>query len=185
MALPVAISQAQVTWGAWLGFFGQDANGTVTVEPLLGGNARSIVWAATGQPLVASAQTVTFGAGQAASFHVPHVDQAGFIDGTGNAFSGWSYRAAAQVKVGAATVTFTKVFQAQVGQASINLDLIPDGTMGAPSSAPLPAVLSVNGSTGHVTVEGGGGGGALLESRVVADEAALDGKAPGVYFLEG
>ena len=26
---------------------------------------------------------------------------------------------------------------------------------------------------------------ALLESRVVADEAALDGKAPGVYFLEG
>lgn len=153
MALPAAITKATVTWGAWLTIFGDEPTVSVTVSALLGGSAQHIVWHATGQSLADFDMTVDVVAGQSASFQVPHVDQPGFRDGGGNDFTNWSYRAVAKVsRPGQLDKTYTKIFQVVEGQTLVDLDTVPDGTVGVPGSSPVPAVTSVNGQTGAVTV---------------------------------
>lgn len=153
MALPAGVTAATVTWGSLGDFFGNAASISVDVKPLLGGDAKHAVWSATGQSLAAFAFTTTAGAGEAAQWQSPHVDQAGWVDGSGNAFTGWSYRADATIKIGKQALSFTKFYQVMIGQTNVDLDLVPDGTVAAPSSTPVPAVLSVAGLTGVITAE--------------------------------
>lgn len=153
MAYPAGISLATVTVGSATGFLGQDAEITVSVAPVLGGNAKHVVHQATGHMLVAMSETFTGAAGEGVTFKVPHVDQAGFIDGSGNAFTMWSYLVTTTVRINGVNHLLRKAFQPLVSQTgTIDLDLVPDGTVGEPSSSPIPAVLSVNGGTGDVVL---------------------------------
>lgn len=154
MALPTGVTTCVVTAGAPLDFAGQGGTITLTVTPILGGNATNIVWQATGQPLVNFPMTATADATEQAQVVIPHSDQAGFVNGAGDAFSGWSYKAQIVFKgANRQQVAWTKVFQIPSGQTSIDLDLVPDGSITSPTTAPIELVTSVNGQTGAVTVE--------------------------------
>lgn len=156
MAWPSGMQLVNITVGSTLNFFGDEQIVKVTVTPVLGGSSTRLIWAATGQPVVLGTKEFTGLAGSIASFTIPNPDQAGFIDGAGNAARNWSY--SATVVVGGQR--WTQAFQPIAGQTEIDLDLVPDGAITAPTSAPTPAVTSVNGQTGAVVITGGGGGGA-------------------------
>lgn len=161
MSYPVGVSLATVSVGSALTLpGGHPAPLSVTVSAVLGGSAKVITWAATGQPLLATPEEYTAADGEMVTFQVPHVDQSGFVDGTGAEATMWSYSVRiTSTPARGQTVVWVKTFQPLVGQDTIDLDLVPDGTITAPGSSPLPAVLSVNGATGHVTIAGGGGSG--------------------------
>lgn len=161
MTLPTGITTCMVSTGSALDFFGNDVALSVVVKPVIGGSAKDIVWAATGRPLVTYTTTFTASAGLPVTFPVPHVDQAGFVDSTGQAFTMWAYQATITATLSGQAQNWVKNFQPLVGQVTIDLDLLPDGSIASPLSAPIPAVLSVNGETGNVIVSGGGGGGAV------------------------
>lgn len=155
MAWPNGMELVTVTVGSSLSFFGDEQAIKVTVTPVIGGTVGRLLWAATGQPVVFGSKTFTGVAGTVASFTVPNPDQPGFIDGAGNAVSKWAYSAVVEV----GSQRWTQAFQPVSGQSSIDLDMVQDGQVSAPVSAPVPAVTSVNGQTGAVVVSGGGGEG--------------------------
>jgi len=152
MSLPAGISLCTVTVGRAFNFFGEDAEISVKVTPILGGNAKRIVWTATGELLANFAGTFTGTVGEQVEFEVPHVDQPGFVDGTGDEFTLWFYRAEISLLIGRQTVQYQQDFQVLVGQDAVDLDLVPDASIGAPVSVTIPPVLSVNGQTGIVMV---------------------------------
>lgn len=154
MTFPAGVTTCSVTAGSALDMYGADALIEITITPQLGGSAKRIIWAATGQALTSFTGTFKGVVGAPATFALPHVDQSGFIDGSGASFKNWSYVASVKISsadLGQSTV-YSQAFQVLVGQTSVDLDLIPDGSVGAPTSSPVPAVTSVNGSTGAVTV---------------------------------
>lgn len=165
MAFPSGVSLATITVGSVIDFFGESTDISVTVTPVLGGDgkAKHIVHADTGHVLLIRSRLVQGSPGGPVSFDVPHVDQPGFVDSAGNAISNWAYSATV-VYGKAKDDKWTKVFQPMVGQDLLDLDLIPDGNITAPVSAPLADVTSVNGQTGAVT---------LLEASPENVEAAL------------
>lgn len=175
MALPESVSKATVLAGTGIDFAGNDVNLTVKVTPVLGGNAERIVHAATGTPVYAFTNEYK-GVSGPATFVVPHVNQSGFIDGSGNAVTNWAYKVEVTAEKGSSRKTHTKSFQPLVGQANIDFDTIPDGSVSAPVSAPIPAVLSVNGQTGNVTV--------TVDAGVVASAVAnyLTANPPSVSW---
>lgn len=152
MAWPNGMELVTVTVGSSLSFFGDEQAIKVTVTPVIGGTGGRLIWAATGQPVVIGSKTFQGVAGTVASFTVPNPDQSGFIDGAGNAVTNWAYSAVVEV----GSQRWTQAFQPVAGQSSIDLDMVQDGQVSAPVSAPVPAVTSVNGKTGPVTIETGG-----------------------------
>jgi hypothetical protein len=124
MALPAGVSTCEVTIGPGLASLG--ANGTIsgTVRA-----DRKLVWTATGATLYAEPETVPEStAGGSTSFVVPHVDQPGFVDASGASITNWSYRFEGVVLFpGGKRVSIVKPFQALVGQATLDLDLVADG----------------------------------------------------------
>lgn len=164
MAWPNGMELVTVTVGSSLSFFGDEQAIKVTVTPVIGGTVGRLVWAATGQPVVFGSKTFTGVAGTVASFTVPNPDQAGFIDGAGNAVTNWAYSAVVEV----GSQRWTQAFQPVAGQSSIDLDMVQDGQVSAPVSAPVPAVTSVNGQTGAVVISGvGGEGGPVAWAEVL------------------
>lgn len=155
MAYPSGVSVATITAGTAFDFTGADAAVRITVTPVFPSNGRHIVWSQTGQAFYANTKQATGTDTTSASIQVPHVNQAGFIDDSGDAVSMWRYDVQVDVVGGP---SWTKSVQPLVGQTTIDLDLLEDETVG-PITTPLSHVLSVNGQTGHVTVEGGEGGG--------------------------
>lgn len=152
MALPVGISTATLTVGSDLSFTGEQVTLSVEVEAHLGGSANHIVWAATGQPLDSFIETFEGASGNPVSFQLPHVNQAGFVNGNGDAVTMWAYTATITARKGGETKTRVKNFQPVVGQTTIDLDRVPDGSISVPSSAPILPVSSVAGLTDEVTL---------------------------------
>lgn len=177
MAYPAGVSLASITTGSVTDFFGSDAAITATVTPIIKGTTH-IVHAATGAVLVPSPMVFTAGQGEGISFTVPHVDQDGWRDGAGNAYKGWAYRVVVAIKSRRGQdMSWTKNVAPVLGQALIDLDLVADGQIGIPISAPTPQVLSVNGQTGAVVLETGAGDGeiaALVQDPASATGTALD-----------
>jgi hypothetical protein len=137
MTLPAGVSTATVSWGKLVDFAGQGAAVSVKVTPLLGGNAQALTYEPESQTLIPFPQLARGDFGVAATWESPHVDQDGFIDGAGNTVKNWSYVAVATVtSADLQQVTLTKTYQVFVGQDAVNLDLVPDGTVAAPTSAP-------------------------------------------------
>lgn len=164
MAYPEGMQLVSVTVGSSLDFFGNHQPVKVSVAPVLGGSAVRLIWEATGQPVVVTSREFTGEAGVAATFTVPNPDQGGFIDGAGNEVRNWSYTAT----ITCGNQRWVQPFQPLAGQASVDLDLVHDGQIAAPSSAPAPLVTSVNGKTGAVVISTGGGeGGTVLWDDVL------------------
>ena len=154
MALPSGISTCTVTVGSSGDFFGGNATISVQVRPILGGNAKRITWAAGGQTLASFSGVFTGDAGAPATFTLPHVDQDGFRDGSGNAFKNWSYLATVTITnpVTGETTSYDQAFQLLVGQTTVDLDLVPDGSIGSATTAPVLPVSSINGRQGAVNI---------------------------------
>lgn len=88
---------------------------------------------------------------------VPVVDQDGWSDPTGAPFRDWSYTVTAVVGITAGRRTVVHHLQPQDGQVEVRLADVPvDDQPGTPTVGQVPAVLSVNGKTGHVVIAAGG-----------------------------
>jgi len=156
---PTGVQTVTVAFGKGITIGGHQTSSSLTIEPIFLGT-NSIVWAATGTPLLPFQEDATAAEGSMGSVQIPVVDQAGWVDDGGNAFSMWGYRLTETPRYNG-RVGKVRVKNAQFvsGQTTVDFDLIPDGSIGMPVSAPTPAVTSVNGMTGAVTVTGGGDGG--------------------------
>lgn len=149
MTLPAGITKATVTFGRALGVLGSEAVITATVAL-----DRPIIWAATGETLYVYPDPVPQGAGGFISFAFPHVDQSGFIDEAGNAVTNFAGILKAKVVFGGKTAyDITKPFQVFVGQSTIDLDMVPGGSIVPGVTAPSAQVLSVAGETGVISTE--------------------------------
>lgn len=182
MTLPVGISTCTVTVEHPVGFDGDTTVMTLEWQPVLDGTTsgtpKSIVWEATGQALISFSEKQTSTDGGSLTFELPHVDQAGFVDGMGNAFTGWAYRATVRAKdVDRKSYHRTKDFQVFVGQDNLTFDLIDDGVIVAAVSAPTARVTSVNGQTGAVVVPDAGDVQAALDAANAA-QATADAAQP-------
>lgn len=174
MPLPPGISTGTVTFGQAVSLIGGgDTAMTIEIKP-----THNVVHAATGIQLLDFAETVKLDEGVPGSITLPHTDQAGFIDAAGNAFSGWAYIATGNWRRGNETRTFTKRFQILSGQNSIDLDLLPNGSITVPVSAPVLPVTSFLGKTGAIEAEDltdlGVGGGGVADGGVTTAKLATD-----------
>ena len=83
MAYPAGVQTATLTFSNSGTFLGQAATST-TMEIA---STASVVWTATGEPIDNFTEMVTPGAGMPGSLTAPFVDQTGFTDSAGNAFT--------------------------------------------------------------------------------------------------
>jgi hypothetical protein len=152
------VELATISFGAAKDFFGDDTKGKITVVPLLGGSTKTIVWDANGRALVPFVEVKQAEVGVEATLQLPVVNQDGWRDDAGNVIKMWAYRLTyyAESSDGTGSVTIEKVFQPLKGQSIIDFDRILGTGVGAPLVAAVPAVTSVNGQTGAVTVSAGG-----------------------------
>lgn len=150
MALPAGITTATVTVGVPVTFSGAAVRSIVSIVP-----SAFLIHTASGHPLVNLIEETSTTDGVAAQFTLPHTDQDGFQDESGNAYKNWYYTATIQYQNDRVTKpAITKVFQLAAGQTLVDLDLLPGGSPAMPYTAPIAGVTSVNGQTGSVLVEG-------------------------------
>ncbi|WP_285240047.1 right-handed parallel beta-helix repeat-containing protein [Pseudarthrobacter sp. MEB009] len=124
-------------------FLGNEATRTeISVQSTAG-----VVWSATGQPIDDFPEVEAPGVGQPGSVTLPFVDQPGFTDQAGNAFTMWAYRITRKSVFGNTQKTVTKNWQPLIGQDVVDFDNLPGGVIGLPVSAPVVPVTSVAGLT--------------------------------------
>ncbi len=150
MGFPAGMQLATIAFGIPLTVTGKDVVAKVTVKP-----TSRVIWAATGQPLPEFSDSFTAAAGQLGQFQVPFVNQAGFIDSTGAAVTDFAYQVSVSWEFGnERPITSAKNLKPLVGQTgTIDLDLVPDGPVSVPVTAPTAAVLGFGGRTGFVTLQ--------------------------------
>jgi len=157
MAFPAGTSLAVLTSGNASNFVGEGLSIEATVTPVLKGT--KYIWhAETGGFLVPETQTFKGEAGVGINVAVPHIDQAGWRDSGGNAYTGWAYEV--EIKVGAGRGkrvfhSWKKVVKPIIGQPIVDIDTIPDQGVGEPVLGEVPEVVSVNGQTGAVVIDVG------------------------------
>lgn len=141
---PAGVTTCTVTLGPLLGAGGTAGNLTGWLE--LDDPDRKIVHEATGTTILSAPEQVPTAAGNQLSFTFPHVDQAGFIDGTGAPITMWGGKLVVTAKYpGGQRVVVRKNFQPLVGQATLDLDNEPDGEFTDPVLGPGGNVTSVAG----------------------------------------
>lgn len=146
MTYPSGVQTATLAFSNPGTFTGASADSvTMTVA-----STASVVWQSTGEPIDNFTEVTTPGPGLPGSLTVPLVDQAGFIDGTGNAFSMWAYQLTRRASFGGQVKVVTKNWQPIAGQTTIDFDDLPGGPIGLPVSVPASPVTSVAGLTGAV-----------------------------------
>ncbi|MBT2594720.1 right-handed parallel beta-helix repeat-containing protein [Arthrobacter sp. ISL-72] len=150
MGFPAGMQLATVAFGIPLTATGKDVVTKVTVKP-----TSRVIWAATGQPLPEFSDSFTAEAGLLGQFQVPFVDQSGFIDSAGNAVTDFAYQISASWEFGnERPINWSKNLKPLLGQTGpIDLDLVPDGPVSIPVTAPTAAVLGFGGRTGFVTLQ--------------------------------
>ena len=150
MGFPAGMQLATVAFGIPLTVTGKEVVTHVTVKP-----TSRVIWAATGQPLPEFSDSFTAEAGQIGQFQVPFIDQGGFIDSAGNTVTDWAYQISASWSFGnERPITWAKSLKPLLGQTGpIDLDLVPDGAVSIPVTAPTAAVLGFNGRTGFITLQ--------------------------------
>src|SRR5690242_19625876 len=131
MTLPAGVTTATLNIGRPHDVLGNIGTLKLSIVPMFGGTAARLVWAATGDTLEAAA--VDIGTGEdgdpTETVSLPVVDQAGWVDASGAAVTGWSYqiKATPTFKVGGRTQklsTYTKYVSPLTGQSGIDLDTI-------------------------------------------------------------
>lgn len=150
MGFPAGMQLATIAFGIPLTATGKNVVTKVTVKP-----TSRVIWAATGQPLPEFSDSFTAEAGQLGQFQVPFVDQAGFIDSTGAEVTDFAYQISASWEfANERPITWDKNLKPLVGQTgTLDLDLVPDGPVSIPVTAPTAAVLGFGGRTGFVTLQ--------------------------------
>ncbi|ALV43106.1 hypothetical protein AU252_19700 [Pseudarthrobacter sulfonivorans] len=150
MGFPPGMQLATVAFGIPLTATGKDVVTKVTVKP-----TSRVIWAATGQPLPEFSDSFTAEAGQLGQFQVPFIDQPGFIDSTGAAVTDFAFQISASWEFGnERPIDWSKNLKPLLGQSGpIDLDLVPDGPVSIPVTAPSAAVLGFGGRTGFVTLQ--------------------------------
>lgn len=177
--LPAEISTALVHMDAPLSFIGEPGRLHVEILPSV-----SLVWAATGTPVVNFEDMMDLADGQSLEIQLPHTDQDGFLDGAGNAITGWYYTVKITYeKDGQLRVFPERDFQVLVGQDSVDLALVPAGEATEPMVAPILTVTSLDGFTGAVTktqlgLERVDNTNDAEKPISTATQTALDAKAP-------
>lgn len=169
--LPPGVTTCTITFGKAISYLGTEAR----IEAVIDAD-RDIVHAATGWSFTAMPDPVNASAGGELVFQVPHVDQSGFIDGSGAEVKNWYYILSGNKIFPRGTKSFRKVFQVKVGQDNVDLDVVPDGPALPSYTTPLPAVLSVAGETGNISTEHLAD--ALGVSEVIGKRGVPDGIAP-------
>ena len=149
MTYPSGVQLSTLTFSNPITFLGKSATRTeVTFQSTAG-----VVWAATGEPIDDFAETVTPDPGMPGSLTAPFVDQPGFTDQSGNAFTMWAYVVTRLTWFGSSVKTVRKNWQPVLGQDTIDFDNLPGGNIGLPVSAPIVPVTSVAGETGVVQAD--------------------------------
>jgi hypothetical protein len=180
-SLPEGISTALVHMDAPVSFIGEP--GRLHVEIV---SSASLIWAPTGTPITNFQESLDLDDGQPLEIQLPHVDQEGFEDGNGNAFTGWFYTVTVTYEKDGQIRSFpTRDFQVLVGQDDVDLALVPSGESYVPEVAPILPVTSLNGRTGAVTLTKSDVGLANADNTSdaakpisTAAQAALNLKAP-------
>jgi hypothetical protein len=151
MVLPVGVTTATVIAGVPVTHTGAPVKAFVSIEP-----SAYLVHAATGTPLVDFLEELDISEGVAGQFVLPHTDQAGFIDDSGNAYTNWYYTARVTYSTPSKAKTKApkvKVFQLTTGQTTVDLDLLPAGAPALPYIAPTATVTAFEGRTGPIALE--------------------------------
>lgn len=157
MALPAGVTTCDLTVGPLSDFAGDSYTFTVEWQAVLdgkaeAGNVQSITWEATGQALASFLEKEPGAStGGTITIPLPHVDQPGFIDGTGGGFTMWAYRVTVRAYDGDRKLYFkTKFVQPVMGQTTLDFDVLRDGFAGTPLVTSTGWVTSVNGVTGPI-----------------------------------
>jgi hypothetical protein len=128
-----------VKWGPFISASGETPRSvTVHVVPDFG-SAGSLVWASTGSVLT-SVSAPAADRTAPVEFSVPAVDQVGWRTSAGADPVEWVYEATARVDFGTSVVSFTKRFRALSNMASLDLALVPDGSLLPIPAPPVPPV---------------------------------------------
>lgn len=146
MAWPVGVETTTIVFGRGIDPAGNSQPARLEVAAVFTGT-KSVVWEADGTPMLPLGVREASEAGMTGSVRLPVVDQDGWVDDGQNEYKNWSYRLTEKV----GTVERVKFVQPLSGQATIDFDLIPDGSVGVPGSSPKPGVTSVAGLTGAIT----------------------------------
>lgn len=145
MTYPAGADLVTITYSPPITFLNEAVVAKVTVKP-----THTLTWAATGQTFAAFT-SVPGATGTPSSFQVPAVDQPGFIDSSGNAFTHWAYTVTLEWSYQGQKISSIKNIQPLAGQGTVNLNTLPDELISLPVAATVPTVLSVDGQTGAVT----------------------------------
>lgn len=187
MAYPAGVTQATITVGGSIDWFGEQVQSlTAHVTPVIGGGADHLVHRETGVTMVVASREFSDNGAGFLSFQLPHVDQRGWFDGSGRETTMWAY--SVQVAVGlqdGSRKKWRKNVQPIIGQDNIDLDLVQDGQVTSPVAAPVPMVTSVNGQTGAVVIEAGGGSVDLSSYATVEDLEPLALRSDVTQGLSG
>lgn len=146
MVLPAGVTTCLVSKKAPVSFGGGQAKVYLEITPSV-----RLVHSETGTPLADFMETVAPLEGGVAQIILPHTDQAGFQDESGNAFTNWHYTARVRYEKGNDKKLLPlTTFQIVAGQTEVDLSKIPSGQAALPTLAPIAGVTSVNGETGAV-----------------------------------
>lgn len=165
---PFDVDTVTVTWGNVADGRGQSAPVVARITAVFtsesGAPLARILWGPTGFSYLPRTEALLAKPGVTRSAELPAVDQPGWFDPAGNAYSGWYYEVVLELGYGRELTVVTHRIQPVMGQATIALGELPDPTeVGKPTQVQVPAVLSVDGKTGHVTTAAGSAGGAGVE----------------------
>ena len=162
MALPAGVSTATVTINPPVTHEGEPLSVVAYVEP-----SHAVIHSATGVALAKLTTTTKAASGAAVTLTLPHTDQPGFVDTSGQVFTGWAYTIRVDL-VGAdgRTQYVYKTFQVPVGTVSLDYMVIISGTPSDPLVAPTAVVTSVNGMTGAVLLDGADTSGMVTSGAV-------------------
>jgi hypothetical protein len=145
MALPAGIKTVTLTAGPYTDHTGEPIRGSITFRP----SVRTLVWAATGTPLMRTPITVDLVQG-AASVTLPATDQDGFLGGSVPVID-WVYDVTVDLVDADAPIPI-RVALPQAN-TSVDLDLLQPFLGETDKSVYIPNVLSVNGKTGAVVLD--------------------------------
>lgn len=187
MALPPGIKTVRVEIGPYTSLAtGLPIRGKITFRP-----SRWLIWQPTGTPLVQTDRVVDLDEAGMATVTLPATDQTGFVDGSQQPVTRWTYRVTTSL-TGVATQPPPADIALLEGAPVVDLDLL----VPVPSSTGVvvsrPEVLSVAGASGVVTVQqlinalnaagftGGGGSGGGTDVEVVRDTIAAALRGTGL-----
>ena len=149
MSIPAAVTTATVHHDAPVSFGGEPGRVMARFTP-----SATLIWEDTGTPLASFFDAVSPENGAPLEIDLPHTDQSGFVDGSGNTLENWHYSVKIwYFKDGQNISLPSRDFQLSSGQTSVDLALIPWGEAVDPTVAPMAFVTSINGQTGDVEVD--------------------------------